>query len=134
MLYSCDSKAKIHVGSQAMSRYHQVRNFFPAADTKLYGDHDFPIPNYLIEPDSYLLLQSKMKDKLGRSVTDVPATGPMWIYNRCGKNKSTTFEIYWHSRAEKAGPVHRWGTRLDAKVEHQPIFNGYFVARLILKL
>ena len=94
-LFSCDSKAKIHIGGQAVSRYHQVRNFFPADDMPHYGDHDFPIPNYLIEPDGYLLLQSKsqmpvtIKDKLGRSVTEVPATGPMWIFNRCVKNTST---------------------------------------------
>ena len=59
-----------------------------------YGDHDFPIPNYLIEPDRYLHIQSKsqipvpMKDKLGRNVMEVPATVPMWIYNRCAKNTS----------------------------------------------
>ena len=30
------------------------------------------------------------KDKLGREILDVPATGPLWIYNRCVKNMSTT--------------------------------------------
>jgi len=29
VIFSCDSKAKIHIGSQAVSRYHQIRTFFP---------------------------------------------------------------------------------------------------------
>ena len=56
---------------------------------------DFPIPNYLVEPDGYLFLHSKsqipvmIKDKLGKNVLEVPATGPMWIHNTCAKNTST---------------------------------------------
>ena len=98
MLFSCDSKAKIHIGGQAVSRYHQVRNFFPAEDMPHYADHDFPIPNYLIEPDGYLLLQSKSQtpvmtnDKLGRNVVEVPMTGPMWIYNRCEHINTSTHQ------------------------------------------
>jgi len=29
VLFSCDSKAKIHIGGQAVSRYHQLKPFFP---------------------------------------------------------------------------------------------------------
>lgn len=42
------------------------------------------------------MLQSKhnpmkfVKDKIGRDVVDIPATGPLWVYNRCVKNTSTT--------------------------------------------
>jgi len=42
------------------------------------------------------MLQSKhnpakfVKDKMGREVVDIPATGPLWVYNRCVKNTSTS--------------------------------------------
>lgn len=28
VIFSCDSKVKIHIGGQAVSRYHQIRTFF----------------------------------------------------------------------------------------------------------
>ena len=31
-----------------------------------------------------------IKDSLGRDVLETPATGPLWVYNRCVKNTSTT--------------------------------------------
>lgn len=97
-VFSCDSKANIHIGGQAVSRYHQLRSFFPSDDTPHYADLDFAIPGYLIEPDGYLLLQSKgksasyTKDKDGRDVVEVPSTGPLWVFNRIVKNTSTTIE------------------------------------------
>lgn len=96
LIFSCDSKAKIHIGGQAVSRYHQIRTFFPSDDTPHYADHDSLVPGYLIELDGYLVLKSKesepkfIKDKLGREVIDVPATSPLWVYSRCVKNISTT--------------------------------------------
>lgn len=32
VIFSCDSKAKVHIGGQAVSRYHQIRTFFPSDD------------------------------------------------------------------------------------------------------
>lgn len=99
MLFSCDSKAKVHIGGQAVSRYHQLRTFFPSDDTPHYHDHDFPFSGYLIEPDGYLLLQSKNTnsgapemetDKLGREAFKTPTTGPLWLFNRCVKHTSTS--------------------------------------------
>ena len=96
VIFSCDSKAKVHIGGQAVSRYHQIRTFFPSDDTPHYSDHDFPVPGCLIEPDGFLLLKSKgfdrktTTDKIGRTVIDTPSTGPLWVYNRCVKNHSTT--------------------------------------------
>jgi hypothetical protein len=98
--FSCDSKAKIHIGGQAVSRYHQIKTFFPSDDCPHYNDHDFPVPGYLIEPDGYLLLQLKDtpapmgKDKLGRDPVEVPQTGPLWVFNRCVKNTSTSIESH----------------------------------------
>lgn len=95
-VFSCDSKAKVHTGGQAVSRYHQLKTFFPSDDVPHFADHDFPIPGYLIEPDGYLQLHSKdkpapkVKDKYCREVVDVPQTGPLWVFNRCVKNNSTT--------------------------------------------
>ena len=48
--------------------------FFPTDDRPHFNDHDFPVPGYLIEPDGFLLLQSKeknvklTKDKLDREL------------------------------------------------------------------
>ena len=61
-IFSCDSKAKVHIGGQAVSRYHQLRTFFPTDDQPHYHDHDFPICGYLIEPDGYLLLKKEATD------------------------------------------------------------------------
>ena len=95
VIFSCDSKAKVHIGGQAVSRYHQIRTFFPSDDVPHYHDHDFPVPGYLIEPDGFLMLKSHrdkkiIKDSLDRDVIQTPATGPLWVYNRCVKNTSTT--------------------------------------------
>ena len=100
-LMSCDSKAKVHIGGQAVSRYHQLRTFFPVDDMPHYHDHDFPVPGYLIEPDGYLVLQAKAqpavtKDKHGRDIVSTPATGPMFVYNRCVKNSSTNIADHVH--------------------------------------
>ena len=56
VIFSCDSKAKIYIGGQAVSRYHQLRTFFPSDDVPHYYHHDFPVPGYLIEPDGFLML------------------------------------------------------------------------------
>lgn len=93
---SCDSKAKVHIGGQAVSPYHQLRTFFPASDMPHYSDHDFPVPGYLVEPDGYLVLQSKsqaaevIKDKHGREVLKDLGTGPLFVYNWCVKVPSTS--------------------------------------------
>ena len=63
VIFSCDSKAKVHIGGQAVSSYHQIRTFFPNDDVPHYRDHDFPVSGYLIEPDGFLLLKSKEFDK-----------------------------------------------------------------------
>lgn len=67
----------------------------------LYNNHDFPVPGYLVEPDGYLVLQSKeaptvIQDKHGRDVLSVPATGPLFVYNRCVKNTSTSIADHVH--------------------------------------
>ena len=81
-LMSCDSKAKVHIGGQAVSLYHQLHTFFPADDMPHYQDHDFPVPRYLMEPAGYLVLQSKgtsvlTKNKHRRDTLKSPWTGPL---------------------------------------------------------
>ena len=94
-IFSCDSKNKVHIGGQAVSRYHQLRTFFPVDDAPNYLDHDFPTPSYLIEPDGCMLLQSKpgdverITDAQGRDVPNTPTTGPLFVYNRAVKNTHT---------------------------------------------
>ena len=92
--FLCNSKAQVHIGGQAVSRYHQLQTF-PSDDTPHYMDHDFPIPGYLLEPDGYLHLVSKneitvTKDKLSRELVDTPSSGPLFVCNRCVKNASTS--------------------------------------------
>ena len=139
LLFSCDSKAKLHIGGQAVSRYHQIRTFFQTDDMPHYADHDFPVPGYLIEPDGYLMLKFKesepqfIKDGLGRDVIKSPTTGPLWVFNRCVKNTSTNIMHHVsdiesildkHSSVEK--PVlllltAGWWARLDPQIEYQPV-------------
>ena len=48
--------AKIKVGPPAVSRYHQLKIIFPTNDQPNFGDHDFPIPGYLLSPSGYMFL------------------------------------------------------------------------------
>ena len=89
MIVSCDGKAKVHIGRQAVSHY-QLRTFFSTDDMPHYLDHDFPVPCYLVQPDCYLVLQSKeeatlIQDKHGRDVLKAPTTGPLFLYKCCVK-------------------------------------------------
>ena len=52
--FSCDSKAKLHIGGQAVSRDHQLCTFFPSDDRPHHAGHAFLAPGYLTEPDGYL--------------------------------------------------------------------------------
>ena len=57
VIFSYDSKAKIHIEGQVVSRYH------PNDDVPYYCDYDFPVPGYLIERNGFLLLKSKGLDR-----------------------------------------------------------------------
>ncbi|KAG1654620.1 Ionotropic receptor 25a [Nymphon striatum] len=46
-------------GVLAVSRYHQLRHFFPDPDLPVYPDHDFPTPNSKMKPSAYLVLKPK---------------------------------------------------------------------------
>ena len=54
--FSVDDMNKIKVGPNAVSRYHQISNFFLRDDSPDYPDHDFPHPGYLIIPSEYMRL------------------------------------------------------------------------------
>ncbi|CAF1218881.1 unnamed protein product, partial [Didymodactylos carnosus] len=64
---SCDNKCKIPIGSLAVSRYHQIRRFFPKEHQPNYPDHDFKDGPY-ITPCNYLELRHNinLKQKLLR--------------------------------------------------------------------
>ena len=61
-LLSCDDKAKVKVGSLAVSRYFQIRRFFSTTDSVNYDDHDFPHSGYLLVPSGYLKVDLNYKD------------------------------------------------------------------------
>ncbi|CAF1238698.1 unnamed protein product [Didymodactylos carnosus] len=59
---SCDNKCKIPIGSLAVSRYHQIRRFFPKDQRPNYPDHDFKEGPY-ITPCNYLELRHNINRK-----------------------------------------------------------------------
>ena len=59
-LLSCDDKAKVKVGSLAVSRYFQIRRFFSTTDSVNYDDQDFPHSGYLLVPSGYLKVDLKI--------------------------------------------------------------------------
>ena len=59
-LFSCDGMNKIKMGlSPAMSRYHQQHRLFTSNNPHNLGDHDFPIPGYMIVCSGYQSLVGK---------------------------------------------------------------------------
>ena len=56
---SADDKNEINVGSLAVSRYFQLRRFFPTADSPNHLDRDFPYAGSKISPSGYLVLSTK---------------------------------------------------------------------------
>ena len=53
--------AKVKVGVPAISRYHQMKHFFPEKDGPVLNDHDFPMPSYLISVSKHMFLQDEEK-------------------------------------------------------------------------
>ncbi|CAF1284111.1 unnamed protein product [Didymodactylos carnosus] len=53
---SCDNNAKVHVGTLAVNRYHQIRKFNLLKFAPNYNDHDFP-DSTKITPSVYLELK-----------------------------------------------------------------------------
>ena len=56
---SMDDKAKVHVGTPAVSRFHQILKLFPSDDRPNFKDHDFPLPGYLLNVSGYMLLEPR---------------------------------------------------------------------------
>ncbi|XP_062515262.1 uncharacterized protein LOC134190768 [Corticium candelabrum] len=61
--FSCDNKNKVNIGTLAVSRYHQLRKFFPIGNGPVYKDHDFPFQNAKIIPSGYLRLEPRGRPK-----------------------------------------------------------------------
>ena len=52
--------AKIKVGAQAVSQYHQIRSMlFMNNDSPNLPDHDFPVVGYLLNISNYMFLESQ---------------------------------------------------------------------------
>lgn len=56
-MLSVDDMSKIKVGAPAVSRYHQIKHFFPINDAPNFADHDFPVPGYLFNVSGYMFLE-----------------------------------------------------------------------------
>ena len=89
-----DDKAKLKVGSPAVSRYHQMCKFFLENDMPNFQDHDFPDPGSLITPSSYLHLKfinaGEENDCVGRKRIKLNRTGALKVVNRAFKFHSST--------------------------------------------
>ena len=55
---SMDDMAKVKVGTQAVSHYHQLRRIFGTNNIPNYSDHDFPMLSYLLVVSGYMVLES----------------------------------------------------------------------------
>ena len=54
-----DDKAKVHVGTPSVSRFHQILKLFPSNDRPNFKDHDFRLPGYLLNVSGYMLLEPR---------------------------------------------------------------------------
>ena len=71
---SCDDLNKMHVGSLAVSRYHQLQHFFLVDKTHPYQDHDFPYPDSKIIPSGYMVLQHRERSNPKKHSQSLPST------------------------------------------------------------
>ena len=99
--FSCDNKNKINVGTLAVSRYHQIRSFFPVSDAAVYKDHDFPIPKAKVIPSGYLRL----------------ARGRSQLHNLKPQCRSASADAAYSSRRNK---VQQQATRGRPRSSSQP--------------
>ena len=60
-ILSIDDMSKIKVGAPAVSRYHQLKAFFPINDGPNLSDHDFPVPRYHLSTSGYMFLTTVIK-------------------------------------------------------------------------
>ncbi|KAJ8038946.1 hypothetical protein HOLleu_16515 [Holothuria leucospilota] len=97
---SSDTMNKLCIGTLAVSRYHQLRRYFPVNDTPDYLDHDFPVGNgYKITPVGYMFLQPDKPSELTRDERgdyhfSFPRTGPLYMVNRVQKQSPLTIECH----------------------------------------
>ena len=91
---------KINIGSLAVSRYHQLRRFFPTDDQPQYSDHDFPLRKSKILPPGYMVLEKPTESHVlqsarrrSRSLTRAPTNA--------------------HTRGVSGGRSQSWNERHD---------------------
>ena len=76
---SCDDMNKVHVGTLAVSRYHQLQHFFPMDDKPQYNDHDFPFADSKIIPSGCMALRHHERNSAKRRSRSLP---PMSVPRR----------------------------------------------------
>ena len=77
--FSGDDMSLIQVGRPAVSRYHQIRGFFPEGPGPNYNVHDFPYPEYNIKMGGFMVLGGRNLDKKRKSMDDIDVT---YIYKK----------------------------------------------------
>ena len=106
-----DDKNKIYVGLLAVSRYFQLRHFFPTTDSPDFLDHDFPYPGTKVSPSGYLILSTKPSKSKHRSRSLSP--------DRCRHRKNTCLQCLSPARQEDGNALtkDKFG-RLHVRYEH----------------
>ena len=86
---SVDDMSKIKVGAPAVSRYHQIKRFFPDSDGHNHKDHDFPYPGYLLNVSGHMFLEQKN--------SEVPAEHNGLLQSTCYDPPGPTVEPIFES-------------------------------------
>ncbi|XP_071842085.1 uncharacterized protein [Apostichopus japonicus] len=106
---SCDTMNKIHIGTLAVSQYHQLQKVFPVKDMPNYPDHDFPLGNgYKVTPVGYMKLEPKTpielcKDVDGRHHYPFPRSGPLFMRNMIQKEMPLNIQRHANNLMEILG-------------------------------
>ena len=95
MFMSLDNLNKTHVGTLAVSRYHQHQRFFMNDDSPIYHDHDFPYSKSKLSTAGYMVIEEKSNtktviDKLNRQHYNFPRTGRMYLVTRACRHHAIT--------------------------------------------
>ena len=101
-ILSIDDMSKIKVGAPAVSRYHQVKTYFPVNDQPNLKDHDFPVPGYLLGTSGYMFLEPTTDQNFAETLLSLYDQECTVIDNDSFKNmeangvKGTLYDVLVH--------------------------------------
>ena len=84
-ILSVGDMAKIKIGAPAVSRYHQIKRLFLGNDTHNLNDHDFSVPDYLLNVSGHMFLEN-------HSDVSIPSHDETLVYGFQNVNDKNHFE------------------------------------------